>query len=75
MKVVEITKDSALDLLAEAMNDINESGELPDKCLILVGGMRYQVGYMTDDDIASELSKEALAIHMSHLLDEYYDEE
>ena len=75
MNIVELKKDSPLDLLTEAINDINESGEIPDQCIIICGGMRYQIGYSTDDEIAGALSKEAIAIMMTDLFSEYFEEE
>ena len=75
MKIVELSKDSPIDLLAEAINDINESGEIPSQCIIICGGMRYQIGYSTDDEIAGALAKESVAIMMSDLFNEYFEEE
>ena len=74
MKLVELKQDSPVDLLAEAINDITESGVVPDKCLIICGGMRYQVGYSTDTEIAGELAKESVAIMMVDLFEEYFEE-
>ena len=70
MKLVTIEKDSPIDLLAEPINDITDSGDLPDKCIIICGGLRYQVGFSTDDEIAGALAKESLAIMLSDMFEE-----
>ncbi|MCP3681829.1 MAG: hypothetical protein GY861_03990 [bacterium] len=53
MKVVELNKETVLNLLQEAIEDIVTTGEIPSQCIILTDDYRYVIGLSEDEMIAT----------------------
>ncbi len=59
MKVVTLNPDDdAIKLLTDAIQDIHDSGIIPNQCVIITDDLRYCTGITTEDELIGILQRQ-----------------
>lgn len=74
VKVVELHRDSTLELLAEVANDIIAMGIEPATCIIITDDQVYQVGHSGIEKIIYTLETNALHMKLSSMYEGLVDD-